>query len=100
MAMPTPDREGHAEKAIQMLQAALRKDPNVQSLPDVNGQDPGRGRVRREFARDSRDGSDVPAPTARILYWRSQPEAKRDREAIRAFAFHLGLTLKRYCQIF
>jgi hypothetical protein len=41
---------------------------------------------------------DVP-PSARILYWRKQPPEKRDREAIRKFAYELGQELKKDCQL-
>ncbi len=39
-------------------------------------------------------------PTAQIRFWRQQPPEKRDREAIRAFAHDLGLTLKKFCLLF
>jgi hypothetical protein len=39
-------------------------------------------------------------PTAKIKFWREQPEEKRDREAIRSFAYDLGLSLKKYCKIY
>jgi len=37
-------------------------------------------------------------PTARINSRREQPPRKRDRDAIRAFAYQLGLTLVKYCR--
>ncbi len=36
-------------------------------------------------------------PSAQIRYWREQPPDKRDRDAIRTFAYELALTLKKYC---
>lgn len=39
-------------------------------------------------------------PSAQIRFWREQPPEKRDRDAIRAFAYDLGLTLKKYCLIY
>jgi hypothetical protein len=39
-------------------------------------------------------------PTAQIQFWRAQPAEKRDQEAIRAFAYELGLTLKKYCLLY
>jgi hypothetical protein len=39
-------------------------------------------------------------PTAKIKFWREQPEEQWDREAIRSFAYDLGLTLKKYCKIY
>lgn len=38
-------------------------------------------------------------PRAKIQTWRVMPEQERDAEAIRAFAYELGLTLKKYCKI-
>jgi hypothetical protein len=35
-------------------------------------------------------------PSAQIRTWREQPPEKRDRDAIRAFTYDLGLTLKKY----
>jgi len=40
------------------------------------------------------------APTAKIQTWRAMPEQDRDAEAIRTFAYELGLTLKKYCRIY
>jgi hypothetical protein len=39
-------------------------------------------------------------PTAQIRFWREQPPEKRDREAIRKFAYELGLELKKNCQLY
>lgn len=39
-------------------------------------------------------------PTAKIQTWRSMLEQDRDAEAIRTFAYELGLTLKKYCRIY
>ncbi len=39
-------------------------------------------------------------PSAQIRYWREQPPEKRDRDAIRAFTYDLGLTLKKYCLLY
>jgi hypothetical protein len=38
--------------------------------------------------------------TAKIRFWREQPPEKRDRDAIRAFPYDLGLTLKKYCLLY
>ena len=35
-----------------------------------------------------------------IRFWREQPPGKRDRDAIRAFACDLGLTLKNLCLLY
>jgi hypothetical protein len=101
MVMPVPDREGRAEKALQMLQDALKEDPNVLSHAQTSTD---KILDAAEYAANLLEAAEmVPMylpPTAKILNWRSQPQDKRDREAIRAFAFDLGLTLKKYCQIF
>ncbi len=39
-------------------------------------------------------------PTARIRFRREQPPEKRDRDAIRTFAYDLGLTLKKHCLLY
>jgi hypothetical protein len=39
-------------------------------------------------------------PTAQIRFWREQAPEKRDRDAIRAFAYNLGLTLKKQCLLY
>ncbi len=39
-------------------------------------------------------------PSAQINFWRGQPPEKRDRDAIRAFTYDLGLTLKKYCLLY
>jgi hypothetical protein len=39
-------------------------------------------------------------PTAQIRFWRQQPPEKRDRDAIRALAYDLGLMLKKYCLLY
>jgi hypothetical protein len=41
----------------------------------------------------------IDAPTVRILAWRGQPEAERDRDAIRAFTYDLAQLLKRRSQL-
>jgi hypothetical protein len=35
-------------------------------------------------------------PTAQLRFWREQPPEKRDRDVIRAFAYDLARTLKKY----
>jgi hypothetical protein len=39
-------------------------------------------------------------PGVQIRCWREQPPEKRNREAIRALAYELGLALKKSCQIY
>jgi hypothetical protein len=40
------------------------------------------------------------SPSAKILAWRAMAEKDRDVDAIRTFAYELGLTLKKCCNIF
>jgi hypothetical protein len=101
MIKPNPNREGHAYRALAALENALKEDTSVF------------GNVKKpmdavleaaEYAANLLEAAEmVPMyepPTAKIRFWREQPEAQRDREAIRAFAYELGQTLKRYCKIF
>jgi hypothetical protein len=101
MVKPVPNREGHAEKALKMIEAALKDDPSVFSHSRVSTD---KILDATEYAANLLEAAEmVPMfepPTARIAYWREQPEDKRDREAIRSFAYDLGLTLKKYCQLY
>jgi hypothetical protein len=112
-----PNREGHVQKAIDQLQAALETASR-----------PGRGGFRarggfgargRELSITSMDTDAVleaaeycanlleaaqmvpmhEPPTAKIQFWRSQPAEQRDQEAIRKFALELGQTLKKWCDM-
>jgi hypothetical protein len=101
MVKPAPNREGHAEKALKMNEAALHDDPstfNHRNNPTDKILD------AAEYAANLLESAEMVAmyelPSARIQYWRSLPETKRDREAIRSLAYDLGLTLKRYCQLY
>jgi hypothetical protein len=38
-------------------------------------------------------------PSAKIQCWLEQTEDKQDREAVRSFAYDLGLTLKKYLPV-
>jgi hypothetical protein len=40
------------------------------------------------------------SPAAQLKFWRDPPAEKRDRDAIRAFAYKLGQTLKEQCLIY
>ncbi|HWB87480.1 MAG TPA: hypothetical protein VG675_25280 [Bryobacteraceae bacterium] len=98
---PVPNREGHAERALKAIEAALKDDPSTfahSQVPTDQILD------AAEYAANLLEASemvpmDVP-PTARIRFWREQPPEKRDRDAIRAFAYDLGLTLKKYCLLY
>jgi hypothetical protein len=101
MIKPNPNREGHARDAIAAIDAALKDDTSVfnrANTPTDKILD------AAEYAANLLEAAEmVPMydpPTAKIRYWREQPEDKRDREAIRTLAYQLGLTLKKYCQIY
>ncbi len=93
---PVPNREGHATEAINAIQAALNDNPSTfrytrNSLDKILD--------AAEMAANLLESAEmVPMnvpPTARIKFWRSQAPEKRDRDAIRAFAYELGQTLKK-----
>jgi hypothetical protein len=98
---PSPNREGHANRALQMIEAALKDDPSVFSHSKTSTN---KILDAAEYAANLLEAAEmVPMyepPTAKIKFWREQPEEKRDREAIRSFAYDLGLTLKKYCKIY
>ena len=98
-----PNREGHAEKALQEIEDALKQDKGTLGHP--------RAAASMERILDAAEHAanlleaaqmvpmNVP-PTAQILYWRRQPPEKLDREAIRKLAYELGLELKKDCQLY
>ena len=93
--------QGRPNEAIQSLEAALKDDPSVFSHSNTSTN---KILDAAEYAANLLEAAEmVPMyepPTAKIKFWREQPEAKRDRLAIRSFAYDLGLTLKKYCQIY
>jgi hypothetical protein len=98
---PVANREGHAELAIKEIEAALKDDPDTfrhstQSTEKILD--------AAEYAADLLEAAElVPMnvpPTAQIRSWRQLPPEKRDRDAIRAFAYQLGLTLKEKCLLY
>jgi hypothetical protein len=98
---PVPNREGHAEKAIKAIEDSLKDDPDTfrhkaQSTDKVL--------EAAEYAANLLESSEmvpmIVPPSAQIQYWRSLPPEKRDRAAIRAFAYDLGLQLKKWCQLY
>ena len=98
---PVPNREGHAEDAIQAIEAALKDDPRTFRHTKVSTD---KILDAAEYAANLLEAAemvpmDVP-PTAQIRFWREQPPEKRDRDAIRAFAYELGLTLKERCLLY
>ena len=98
-----PNREGHAVKALQAIQDALNEDKGTFGRPP-SADSTDKLLDAAEYAANLLESAqmvpmNVP-PTAQILYWRSQPPEKRDREAIRQFAYQLGLELKKDCDLY
>ena len=103
---PAPNREGQAEKALKELEEAL----NLKDDHPVFGARPHGATQTDKILDAAEEAADlleaaemVPMylpPTAQIRYWREQPPEKRDREAIRKFAYELGQELKKNCQIY
>ncbi|NLE74725.1 MAG: cellulase family glycosylhydrolase, partial [Actinobacteria bacterium] len=97
---PSPNREGHAFRALQAAEEALAERPSV-------------FQYRRQATEDMLEAAEhianllegcemvpmVVPPTARIQAWRDQPEEERDIEAIRTFTYELAQALKKWCQI-
>jgi|WetSurMetagenome_2_1015567.scaffolds.fasta_scaffold115757_2 hypothetical protein len=112
MIKENPNREGHVQKAIAQLQAAL--DTGSRGVRGTRGTRGMRGAgssvstldtnavlEAAEYCANLLEASQmVPMhepPTAKIQFWRSQPPEQRDQEAIRKFALELGQTLKQCC---
>ena len=98
---PVPNREGHAERALKAIEAALKDEEGAfghSKTPTDKILD------AAEYAANLLEAAEmVPMyvpPSAQIRFWREQPPEKRDRDAIRAFAYQLGLTLKKYCLLY
>ena len=96
-----PNREGQAERALKAIEVAL-KDNQDAFRHSKAPTDPMLDAA--EYAANLLEAAElVPMhepPTARIKFWRQQPPGERDRDAIRAFTFDLGLMLKRYCLLY
>jgi hypothetical protein len=101
MIKPVPNREGHAERALKAIEAALKDN---QSAFGASKTPTDKILDAAEVAANLLEAAEmVPMyvpPTAQIRFWRQQPPEKRDRDAIRAFAYDLGLTLKKYCLLY
>jgi len=98
---PVPNREGAGERALKAIEAALKDDQSTfghAKTPTDKILD------AAERAANLLEAAEmVPMyvpPTAQIKAWREQPPEKRDRDAIRAFAYDLGLMLKKYCLLY
>ncbi len=104
MIKENPNREGHVQKAIDQLKAALdtrsrgTRGRGSASVPTLNTD---AVLEAAEYCANLLESSQmVPMhepPTAKIKLWRSQPPEQRDQEAIRKFALELGQTLKQCC---
>jgi len=101
MIRPVPNREGHADKALKAIEDALKDDPNTfrhttQSTDKLLD--------AAEYAANLLESAEmmpmIAPPSAQIQYWRQLLPEKRDRAAIRAFTYDLGLQLKRWCQLY
>jgi len=97
---PNPNKEGHAYRALEFLENALKDDTRLfrnrrKSSSEIL--------EAAEYCANLLEGSEmVPMyepPTAKIMAWRQQDEEDRDVDAIRAFAYELAQTLKKYCRI-
>jgi hypothetical protein len=98
---PVPNREGHAERVLEAIQAALKDDTSAfrHTKTPTNAM-----LDAAEQAANLLEASEmVPRympPSVQIRFWREQAPEERDRDAIRSFAYDLGLTLKRDCQLY
>ena len=103
MVLPIPNREGHAERAVEAIRKALTE--YTSDAFDYRPSDMEKLLEAAEYASNLLEGCDMTAmacpPTARINAWRKEiAEGKKPKlEEVRAFAYDLALTLKRVCQI-
>jgi hypothetical protein len=98
---PVPNREGHAAQALKAIEASLTDDPSTFRHAQTSTD---QMLDAAEYAANLLEAAEmVPMyvpPSAQIIYWREQPPEKRDRDAIRAFTYDLGLTPKRQCMLY
>ncbi len=95
-----PNKEGYANRALKAISAALTDDHTI-------------FRNRRATTDDILEAAEIAAnlleasemvpmydpPTAKIQTWRAIPEAERNADEIRDFAYQLALELKKWCRI-
>ena len=97
---PNPNKENNVYVGLKMLENAL-KDDSTQFRAKRTSTD--EILEAAEYCANLLEASEmVPMydpPTARIRAWRAMDEKDRDAEAIRAFAYELGVTLKKCCKI-
>ena len=95
-----PNKEGHAEKALVLLEKALKDETTVFRNRRTSTDDL---LEAAEYCANLLEAAEmVPMyepPTARIQTWRAMPAEERNLEEIRTFAYELGLTLKKCCKI-
>ena len=97
---PNPNKEGHVQKALQLVEEALT-DVTVtfghrrKSTNDLL--------EAAEYCANLLEGAEmvrlIDPPTVKILAGRKQPEAERDVRASRAFTYDLAQTLKKWCEV-
>jgi hypothetical protein len=96
-----PNKEGYANKGIKMIEDVLKQETKVFQNKKTSTDDI---LEACEYCANLLEaGEMVPmneSPTAKILAWRAMAEKERDVDAIRTFAYELGLTLKKKCTIF
>lgn len=98
---PNPNKEGYAQIGVKMIEEALKQETKVfrnkkSSTDDIL--------EAAEYCANLLEASElVPmyeAPTAKIQAWRMMDEKDRNVGEIRAFAYELGLVLKKASQIY
>jgi hypothetical protein len=107
-----PNRDKHADKAIELLEKALGGD--LDTLSDVYIIEPFKTSGNSvddileaaEYCANLLEGAEMipmwEPPTAKIETWRNMSVEDREkaREEIRNFAYDLGLQLKEWCELF
>ncbi len=106
MIKENPNREGHVQKAIDLLKAALGPAGSGRRGRGAAAPTPANTDAILEAAEYCANlleaAQMVPMrepPTARIQFWRAQPPEQRDQAAIRKFALELGQKLKESCDV-
>lgn len=96
-----PNKEGYANRGIKMIEDVLKQETKVFQNKKTSTDDI---LEAAEYCANLLEaGEMVPmynSPTAKIQAWRALAEKDRDVDAIRSFAYELGLTLKKYCNIY
>jgi hypothetical protein len=98
---PNPNKEGAASRGIQMIEDALKQVTrtfrNSQASTDEILE-------AAEYCANLLESSEmvpmIDPPSVKIRAWRSMDEKDRDAAAVRAFAYDLGLLLKKNCLIY